>query len=223
MTEALMSLVTSAFMLMWPFYWPLVAALGLRVVLDVFVRGIVPPGRATRRSILLAVAVGLLGGAAIVCALVPGVFAYSFSRVFIPGRPASSLVMELLSEGGVARVGLLVLVTAVGLLLFGAGVGVLLWLGFGKDAPHMALRQWVSESAVLWAVGFVLSIVEALVIAVVMRGANPTFLLGLGGFVTGLAAGKWVRNISWVFEGEPEEAATAQVAAGMTPPVEWRS
>jgi hypothetical protein len=202
MIEALMSLVTSALTLMWPFYWPLLVAFGFRVMFDVLWVDMVPEGGARVRGVLLSAAVAVLGAVAVVCALVPGVFAYSVSRLVIPGSASGGLVLDLMAAGGTWRLGALLVVTALALGLFGAGMGALLWLWFGKWMPRMPLRQWIRESSVLLVAGFIGSVFETLVIAAVLPGPDPAFLLGLGGFVTGLAAGKWVRDITWEFEVE---------------------
>jgi hypothetical protein len=218
MIEAVTSVAGAALTLMWPFYWPLLVVLELRVLYEVFVRGVVPPGRATQRTLLLSGAVGLLGGTAIVCAIVPGVIAHALTRYFYLGSPSSNLVMELLDRQGLARVALFVLFTELALLLFGAGVGALLWMWFGKGAPHMTLRQWVRQNTVLWSRGFVASLLAALVIAAVIRGVQPAFVLGLGGLVTALAATTWVLNVAKDFDPEPEAAKEQASIAVRVPP-----
>jgi hypothetical protein len=178
------------------------------------------------RAALFAVAVALSGAIVVMCAIVPGLIAFALTLAVAQGKPAESLVTELLYEGGLMRVGVLVLVTGLVLSVLSAGSGAILWLLFGRGAPHVSLGRWVLRNAALWTLGFVASLVAALAVAVTFPSVNGDLILGIGGFATGLAAGKWVRDLAEGLEpaldvAEELEPVDLRATEGVPNPAEW--
>ena len=224
--EGLVAAFVAAFWLTWPFLWPLLLAVGLRVTFGLVFLWTMPVGRTTGPAILFAATVTVLGVVGIMFAIVLGLFAYTLSFYFFPAQPSESLVMELLSDGGLARVGVFVLFMSLSLLLFGAGVGAILWLRFRRWMGPLPLVYWVRRNAVLWTTGFAGSLILGLGVGVLIPGSQPAFFLGVGGFVTGLVIGRWVRDVAEEFEPERETAGVLEPVSipapdGVPNPNEW--
>jgi hypothetical protein len=135
--------------------------------------------------------------------------------------------MELQFAGGARRVGVLVVVTGVVLSMLSAGAGAILWLLLGSRMQYAPLRQWVLRNAALWTLGFVGSLIAALATAVLIPGISGGLILGIGGFATGLAAEKWIRDVSEYVEPAPEldedvESVDFQAPEAVSNPGEWQ-
>jgi hypothetical protein len=118
--------------------------------------------------------------------------------------------MALLYEGGVRRVAVLLIATTLVLSVLSAGAGAILWLVFGQETPHGSVVRWVLRNTTVWTAGFVGSVIIGLAIAVAIPGVNADSILGIGGFATGLAAGKWVRDVAEEYEPAREMSGELQ-------------
>jgi hypothetical protein len=226
MIEALTQISGSALSIVWPFYWPLLLAVTLRVALGVTVLWMVPIDGAIGHAVMFAVAVTLVGGLATVCAVMPGLAAFAATYLVAPDTPAESLAMALISAEGLRRIGVLVFVTTLILSVLSAGAGAILWFVFAQGIPHVSVVRWVLRNTAVWTLGFVGSLIVGLALAVTFPGLNADHVLGLGGFATGLGAANWVRDLAEGFEppratAEDSEQVDFPAGEGMRDRGEW--
>jgi hypothetical protein len=224
--EVLAEFLVKGLSFTWPFYWPLFLAVAIRVAFGVTVLWTIPVDGATGHAMMFAAAVTLVGGLVTVCAVVPGLVAFAATYLVAQGIPAESLVMALLSAGGLTRVGVLIVTTTLVLWALSAGAGAILWFVFGQRTAHVSVVRWVLRNSALWTLGFVGSLIAGLAIAVALPGVSADVILEIGGFATGLAAGKWVRDVAEEFEPDRETEGVIEplgipAPAGELSPNEW--